>query len=207
MNSISKVRKVSLFLFAVILIVFGFFVLIINVTLLYKGIDAVERKDNSANNAIEIREQSISDKELTSSIVLKKGEEIGKLNIPSLNVALPVYHGTSERELQKGVGHVIGTAFPGEKNNSVLTGHRDTVFRHLGKVNKGDVVEFETSEVIYVYKVRKNRIVDEDDRTVLVPKRKATLTLSTCYPFTYVGPAKQRYILVAELISSKIKRV
>jgi sortase A len=120
---------------------------------------------------------------------------------------MPIFHGTNEEELLKGVGHVAGTAFPGEDNNSVLTGHRDTVFRKLGEVTKGDVLKVENNVGVFTYKVRKVRIVEADDLTVIVPKPKATLTVSTCYPFTYVGPAKQRYVLVADLIKAKVKRV
>lgn len=55
----------------------------------------------------------------------------------------------------------------------------------------------------FTYKVRKVRIVDADDRTVIVPKPKATLTVSTCYPFNYIGAAPKRYILVANLVESR----
>ncbi|RFU71055.1 class D sortase [Peribacillus saganii] len=128
------------------------------------------------------------------------GEEIGELYIPKLKATLPIFHGTNEDELAKGVGHFAGSVLPGEKDNSVLSGHRDTVFRKLGVVGKNDMLIVRTSAGEFRYKVRKVRIVDEDDRTVIVPKPKATLTVSTCYPFEYVGSAPERFVLVAYLV-------
>ncbi|MFE4142662.1 class D sortase [Peribacillus sp. YIM B13472] len=134
----------------------------------------------------------------------KTGEEIGELYIPKLKAKLPIFHGTNEDELEKGVGHFAGSVLPGENDNSVLSGHRDTVFRKLGQVGEGDLLIVRTSAGEFTYKVNKVRIVDEDDRTVIVPKPRATLTVSTCYPFDYIGAAPERYILVAYLSSKKI---
>jgi sortase A len=133
----------------------------------------------------------------------KKGEEFGNLHIPKLEANLPIYHGTDEDELERGVGHFAGSVLPGEKDNSVLSGHRDTVFRKLGEVGKGDLLVVSTSAGEFTYKVRKVRIVDADDRTVIVPRPRATLTVTTCYPFDFIGDAPERYILVADLIKSE----
>ncbi|MBS4177490.1 class D sortase [Bacillus sp. FJAT-49731] len=133
----------------------------------------------------------------------KKGEEIGTLFIPKLDATLPIIHGTDEDELEKGVGHFAGSVLPGEKDNSVLSGHRDTVFRKLGDVGEGELLIVSTSAGEFTYKVRKVQIVDADDRTVIVPKPRATLTVTTCYPFYFIGDAPQRYILVADLVDKK----
>lgn len=132
------------------------------------------------------------------------GDEIGELYIPRLEVTLPIYHGTNEDELEKGVGHYVGSVLPGEDDNSVLSGHRDTVFRELGKVGEGDTLVVRTSAGEFEYTVSKVRIVDQNDRTVIVPKPKATLTVSTCYPFDFIGSAPERYILVAYLSSETL---
>lgn len=132
------------------------------------------------------------------------GEEIGELYIPKLKTKLPIFHGTNEDELEKGVGHFAGSVLPGENDNSLLSGHRDTVFRKLGQVGVGDLLIVRTSAGEFTYKVNKVRIVDEDDRTVIVPKPRATLTVSTCYPFDYIGSAPERYILVAYLTSKTV---
>jgi len=133
----------------------------------------------------------------------KMGEEIGELYIPKLNATLPIFHGTNEDELEKGVGHFADSVLPGEKDNSVLSGHRDTVFRRLGQVGEGDLLIVRTLAGEFTYKINKVRIVDKDDRTVIVPKPRATLTVSTCYPFTFIGAAPERYVLVAYLSSKK----
>ncbi|MEH7609492.1 class D sortase, partial [Priestia megaterium] len=135
----------------------------------------------------------------------KIGDLMGELYIPKLNAKLPIYHGTNEDELEKGVGHFAGSVLPGQNDNSVLSGHRDTVFRKLGDVGEGDSLVVNTAAGTFTYKVNKVRIVDADDRTVIVPKPRATLTVSTCYPFNYVGSAPERYILVAHLVSSTTK--
>lgn len=134
----------------------------------------------------------------------QKGEKIGTLTIPKISSTLPIIHGTNEDELEKGVGHFAGSVLPGEKDNSVLSGHRDTVFRKLGEVGVGDLLIVNTSAGEFTYKVRKVRIVDADDRTVIVPKPRATLTVTTCYPFDYIGDAPQRYILVADLMDTSL---
>ncbi len=134
----------------------------------------------------------------------KVGEQMGELRIPKLDAALPIFHGTNEDELGKGVGHFADSVLPGEKDNSVLSGHRDTVFRKLGEVGKGDLLVVETTAGTFTYKVRKVRIVDKDDRSVIVSMPRATLTVSTCYPFTFVGAAPERYVLVAYLVKSEL---
>jgi sortase A len=134
----------------------------------------------------------------------EQGEHIGTLFIPKLKAELPILHGTDEDELEKGVGHFAGSVLPGEKDNSVLSGHRDTVFRKLGDVGKGDLLIVKTRAGEFTYKVKNVRIVDKDDRTVIVPKPRATLTVSTCYPFHFIGPAPKRYILAANLVSEKL---
>ncbi|MDT8860346.1 class D sortase [Alkalihalobacillus sp. MEB130] len=134
------------------------------------------------------------------------GELMGELYIPKLDATLPIYHGTDEDELEKGVGHFAGSVLPGENDNSVLAGHRDTVFRKLGEVRENDLLIVTTGKGVFEYKVRRVRIVDEDDRTVIVPRPRATLTVSTCYPFNFVGAAPERYVLVAELKGEKERK-
>jgi sortase A len=127
------------------------------------------------------------------------GDLIGELSISKIDAAYPIYEGTEESELDLGVGHYINSVLPGENDNCVLSGHRNTVFERLDEVEEGDSLIVTTSVGTFEYVVQKIRIVDKDDRTVIVPKPTATLTVSTCYPFVYAGPAPQRYILVAYL--------
>lgn len=131
------------------------------------------------------------------------GEEIGILTIPKLERSLPIYQGTNEEILKKGVGHYARSVLPGHNNNAVLSGHRDTVFRGLSKVGKNDTLIVTTKSGEFLYKVKKVRIVDKNDRTVIVPKSKGTLTVTTCYPFSFIGDAPKRYVLVAELLTKE----
>jgi sortase A len=149
------------------------------------------QKESSADNSLYDRRQKI-------------GEQMGVLKIPRLDASLSIFHGTNDDELEKGVGHFAGSVLPGEKDNSVLSGHRDTVFRKLGEVGKGDLLIVETTAGTFTYKVSRVRIVDEDDRSVIVSTPRATLTVSTCYPFTFVGAAPERYVLVAYLVKSEL---
>jgi sortase A len=132
----------------------------------------------------------------------KIGEVIGTLSFPKLKRTVSIIQGTSQNQLKRGAGHYVQSALPGEIENVVISGHRDTSFRKIGSLIIGDIVITKTSAGIFTYKIVKTRIVEADDRTVIVPKDVATLTLTTCYPFDALGYAPQRYIVSAELVSS-----
>lgn len=129
------------------------------------------------------------------------GDIIGSLTLPALNMVLPIIEGTGEEELKKGVGHFIQSALPGENSNCVLSGHRTTVFAELGKLKIGDQVIVQTSAGTFLYEIVSFRIVHKDDTTVIVPADHAVLTLTTCYPFLFVGFAPDRYIVRAEQVT------
>lgn len=132
----------------------------------------------------------------------KTGDEIGTLSIPILNQKWPIIEGTEEEQLAKGVGHFSQSVLPGVSDNCVLSGHRDTVFSELGKLKIDDKLIVETAMGIFTYEISNIRIVDKDDRTVIVPSDHAVLTITTCYPFNFVGSAPRRYILVADLVGN-----
>ncbi len=131
------------------------------------------------------------------------GDNIGSLFIPALKQTIPIIHGADEDELKKGVGHFAQSVMPGENNNSVLSGHRDTVFRELGKLKIGDELITKTSAGTFIYVINKTRIVHKDDKTVIVATDHAVLTVTTCYPFRYIGDAPDRYIITADLVGSE----
>jgi sortase A len=130
----------------------------------------------------------------------KIGDVIGSLWIPRLKRTIDIVQGTGTKELKKGVGHYVGSVLPGVSDNSVLAGHRDSVFRNLGDVKLGDLMTVRTDYGVFVYEVHKIRIVKADDKTVIVPTSDSVLTLSTCYPFRFVGNAPKRYIVQAGLV-------
>ncbi|MHB8064630.1 MAG: class D sortase [Ruminiclostridium sp.] len=132
-----------------------------------------------------------------------EGDNIGSLSIPVLKQELPIRQGTGADELKKGVGHFTQSVLPGEEDNCVLSGYRDTVFAELVKLKIGDQLIVQTSAGTYTYEINNIRIVDKDDKTVILPADHAVLTLSTCYPFYVVDNAPNRYILTANLVTSK----
>jgi len=130
----------------------------------------------------------------------KVGDVIGTLSIPKLKKTITIIEGTGSKELKLGAGHYVGSVLPGVSDNSVLAGHRDSVFRNLGELKLGDLMTVRTSYGTFVYEVHKIRIVKANDRTVIVPTKDAVLTLSTCYPFRFIGNAPKRYVVQAGLV-------
>lgn len=196
-------KRVIIIFFVLVITLLGFWFASSNFYKFAKGYFLYKSKPAEIGQMVSSEVETIEEKELYP-VRPKIGERIGELYIPKLDATLPIYHGTDEDELEKGVGHYAGSVLPGEKDNSVLSGHRDTVFRKLGEVGKGDTLVVTTTAGRFEYRVNKVRIVDEDDRTVIVPKPRPTLTVTTCYPFQYIGSAPERYILVAHLISKKL---
>lgn len=126
-----------------------------------------------------------------------EGDTAGILHIPKLEANLPIIEGTHEDDLAKGVGHYRGTAYPLQNDQIVLSGHRDTVFRRMGELELGDILTLQVEYGDFDYEITETKIVDADDRTIIVPHDEEVLTLTTCYPFTFVGYAPERYIIYA----------
>jgi len=112
-----------------------------------------------------------------------------------------ILEGVDHETLRRGVGHIPGTALPGEPGNIALAGHRDTFFRALRNIRKDDEITLETLDGSYRYRVDLIQIVAPDQTGVLDNSGEPTLTLVTCYPFSFVGAAPQRYIVRARRIS------
>lgn len=126
------------------------------------------------------------------------GETIGILYIPKLDRELPIIEGTDEEELAQGVGHYRDSGLPGENRQILLSGHRDTVFREFGELEHGDEFHIQMEHGTFIYEIHDHEIVPADDRTVIDPMREEEyLTVSTCYPFNFIGSAPDRYVLYA----------
>ncbi|MCT2536772.1 class D sortase [Aquibacillus koreensis] len=132
-----------------------------------------------------------------------QGETVGLLEIPSIEGELPIIEGTDPDELEKGVGHYSGTAFPMQGDQIVMSGHRDTVFRRLGDVQIGDTITVKLPYGEKAYEMVDSKIVDADDRTIIGPTSDEELVITTCYPFSYVGDAPDRYILYAKPVENE----
>jgi sortase A len=131
----------------------------------------------------------------------RTGTTLGRLEIPRLHVSAIVRAGSDARTLRLAVGHIGGTALPGEPGNIGLAAHRDTFFRRLGEIQANDQIRLVTREGTFTYRVQGTQIVEPRDTWVLRPTDVSAMTLVTCYPFRYVGSAPQRFIVRAELTS------
>lgn len=129
---------------------------------------------------------------------INTGDTIGLFYIPRLDREIPIIEGTDEDELAQGVGHYKDTGLPGENRQILLSGHRDTVFRQFGELEHGDELHIKMEHGTFIYVIQDHEIVDADDRTVIDPSREDEyLTVSTCYPFSFVGSAPDRYVVYA----------
>jgi sortase A len=123
---------------------------------------------------------------------------LARLVIPKINLNAVVVEGTSRRALLVGPGHLVHTAGLGEPGNSVVAGHRDTFFRHLGELVSGDSIYVDRGGKLYQYHVTDTRVVEPSDTSVLKTSAGNHLTLITCYPIRYIGPAPKRLVVIAE---------
>jgi len=123
---------------------------------------------------------------------------LGRLEIPAANVSVMVLEGTDAWTLNRAVGHIEGTARPGEGGNLGIAGHRDSFFRGLQHMNRDDEMQLSTLEGVTHYRVTDIRIVEPREVEVLAPSEESSITLVTCYPFYYVGAAPKRYIVRGE---------
>ncbi len=113
-----------------------------------------------------------------------------------------MFEGTSDDTLARGVGHLHGSAAPGQIGNLVLAGHRDTFFRGLRDIRQGDQISVKAPDGDYQYSVDSTAIVQPTQTEVVRPTDDATLTLITCYPFNYIGSAPERFIVHAHFTKS-----
>lgn len=132
----------------------------------------------------------------------KTGDRIGTITLSALKISWPIFQGTTNAQLLKGVGHHLKSVLPGQSDNSVLAGHRTTVFNRLGELRVGQKIFVKTSAGTFQYRIRKFRIVDRSDRTVIVPTKTAVLTLVTCYPFDNIGVTTQSFVVVADQVQN-----
>ncbi|MGD6966612.1 class D sortase [Rossellomorea vietnamensis] len=147
------------------------------------------------------KESQPKEEEELSSYSFEKGDVVGILDIPALNRELPIIEGTDEEELEKGVGHYSSTKLPNQQDRIFLAGHRDTVFKKMGELKKGDQLNVEMSNGTFTYEIYEMFIVKEGDMSVVQSTNPdEILTLSTCYPFEYLSSTEERYIINAKRV-------
>ena len=128
---------------------------------------------------------------------IARGSPVAVLSIPRLEMSTAVLHGSDEQTLRRGPGHLEGTALPGSSGNMVIAGHRDSFFRPLRDIRRGDDIYVDTAGARYRYRVTSLTVVHPRDVSVLDATAAPTLTLITCYPFWVFGDAPDRFIVRA----------
>lgn len=136
----------------------------------------------------------------------RQGAPVAILSVAKVNLRAPVFEGTDDWSLNRGVGWIAGTAKPGDAGNVGIAGHRDGFFRELKDLSKGDVIELLTAKGTAKYAVDEIEIVNPDQAGVLRPRALPSLTLVTCYPFYFIGDAPKRFILHAALVEQRAGR-
>ncbi len=132
-----------------------------------------------------------------------EGTAIGRIEIPRIGVSSIIAEGETDSTLRLAVGHIPGTAFPGENGNAGLAGHRDTYFRPLARIRLHDEIRLTTREgADSLYRVVSIAIVEPGDVSVLESGPLSTLTLVTCYPFHFLGAAPKRFVVRAARVPS-----
>ena len=153
----------------------------------------LERKPDVAGNA-------------HPELQIPDGGLVGRVEIPKLNLSAVVFQGTDASVLDRGVGHLDGSPLPGQTGNVVLAAHRDTFFRSLKDIARGDVISVSTTAGSRNYAVESTEVVAPDETRVLNATNTPTLTLITCYPFYYVGHAPKRFIVHARDLQAPMAR-
>ena len=152
--------------------------------------------DSHIYQAVEIHKLEVISAPPTPRI-LANGDILGELQVPRLGLDAIVVQGDSDADLRRAVGHLSNSALPGEWGNVALAGHRDTFFRPLRDIRVGDEIKFKTRQRSYEYVVESIEVVAPTDLRVLESSAEHDLTLLTCFPFHYVGPAPKRLVVRA----------
>jgi len=134
--------------------------------------------------------------------VAPASDGLTRLVVPKIHLDVVVVEGTSRHQLLIGPGHIENTVAAGGPGNDVITGHRDTFFRHIFELDKGDVIELQRNGATYQYEVTGKKVVDPSDISVIQPTTDARLTLITCYPTYYIGPAPERLVVSSRLLNT-----
>ena len=163
-----------------------------------QGIESFSAARSAENDAVDMSTWSRRRVALYRESLQARAVPAAILRIPSLNLAVPVFEGTSDQNLNRGAGRIEGTARIGELGNVGIAAHRDGFFRALKDVKVGQTLLLERLDSTDRYRIVATTIVDPSAVSVLDSTPTDSITLVTCYPFYYVGSAPQRFIVRAE---------
>lgn len=189
-------RWIERLLFAIAVLSLGAYAYIFAEARLYQTFE-----DNELDSVLATGPESpaVAGATLPQRVAPPAGSTIGRIEIPRLGVSAVIRAGSDARTLRLAVGYIPGTALPGEPGNVGLAAHRDTFFRKLRDINPDDEIRITTTAGVFRYYVERTNIVNPSDVWVLNATDAPALTLVTCYPFTYIGSAPQRFIVRAAL--------
>lgn len=164
--------------------------------------NVVKDTDNKSRKVYNSDSPMASSNDLLDAVDYSEGDDVATLVMPSINIFYDVFWGTGKDVLEKGVGMYDSdvTTTPDQMGHTVLSGHRDSVFRPVVDLNDGDSIFVQYRGEDYEYEIHKTWITDAQDQRVIVDKDEPTLTLTTCYPFEFIGNAPERYIVQARYI-------
>ncbi len=168
-----------------------------------EGISLISKVSIDIENKEPVEEANLIEEDKRLSTYPEYGTQYATIQIPKIDVDLPVYYGDT-LDIIKGarVGHTGGSYFPGEGGSIIYMGHNSKkVFRRFSELQKGNEITVKTSYGEYKYRIYDMQIVQENETYKLpIQKEKEILMIYTCYPFVYVGYTTQRYVVYAELI-------
>ena len=124
----------------------------------------------------------------------------GHIEIPRLGISTLIAEGAGTEQLDRSVGHIATTPFPGQPGNCALCGHRESFLRDLGELREHDVIRIDTLQGTYTYEVEWCTVVEPHQVDVLDSTEAPSLTLVTCFPFHAVGSAPERFVVRARLV-------
>ena len=128
---------------------------------------------------------------------IRRGTPVARLIIPSIDLDEIVMEGVGPVELNGGPGHFPGSVLPGGAGNSIVSAHRDRHFRRVGELGVGSRIRTDTRTGSTEWVITERRIVSRDTPS-LFEESSATLTLTTCWPLRYFGPAPDRLLIIAK---------
>ena len=195
-RNLTSVRKASLWLECALYAMGAFCFLVVS----YLGAEAAMSR-HTALHPSALPPQALAEPK-PAAAQASESEVIGRLEIPSLNLTVPILSDYDPASLRRGVGHIRGTANAGGLGNFVLAGHRDTFLRPLRHITAPMVIKVMIKEGTYEYVTDRTEVVDPDNLDVLDIHDTPELTLITCYPFDFVGAAPRRFIVHAHLTSA-----
>ncbi|MGL5870237.1 MAG: class D sortase [Clostridium chrysemydis] len=194
--NIKRILGVILILFGISFIAYPFIEIKLDNNKIKDNIEGWDSKKTEVLKNMDNIKIEDKDRDKKPKTIKVDGKEIyGKIIVEKTGEEIPLLIGATEENLKDGANIYDNGILPGENGTVIILGHRETTFGFLENIKENDKIEIETLGRTYTYKVNKTFITKPDDKKILENKKGKNLTLVTCYPFKYVGPAPERFIV------------